>query len=272
MDMDVVAAASAMMSIARTADTSTRGHKRGLAMSEPSSPRSPSPKRTRQDAALQDQAELMRQAALHISTLEQKNAKLLDEVQKLQLAQPPTVLRVANVAVARQLRETVEALQTEKGQLQAGLEKLRTEHTSLVSTYSLSRTANASLLAECVRLRGEKDASVSEIAELRSENKTLTARVENAVLAANNARLQANLAKERRQNRKWGDEEVMALINGVRAVYRPTQCAMDWTAVLEQSPILQRSGRFPFDLKDKWRNLERTGVIPTPMPKSKQRR
>ncbi len=174
MDMDVVAAASAMMSIARTADTSTRGHKHGLATTEPSSPRSPSPKRTRQDATLQDQAELMQQAALYILTLEQKNAKLLDEVQKLQLAQPPTVLRVANVGVTRQLRETVKVLQTEKEQVQADLEKLRTEHTSLLSTYSLSRTANASLLAECVRLRAEKDASVSEIADLRSENKTLT--------------------------------------------------------------------------------------------------
>lgn len=271
MDMDVVAAASTMMSIARTTDTSTRGHKHRPS-TDSVSPRSPPPKRVCQDETLQDQAELMQQAALYISTLEQKNTTLLAEIQKLQLSQPPTVLRVANVGVARQLRETVQSLQAENTQLQADLTKLRTEHTALSSTYTLSRTANASLLAECVRLRTEKDASVTEIAELRSENKELTARVEHAVLAAKNARLQADLAKERRQNRKWDDEEVMALINGVRAVYKPTQCTMDWTAVLEQSPILRRNGRFPLDLKDKWRNLERTGVIPTPMPKRKQRR
>lgn len=150
-DMDVVAAASAMMSIARTSEPPVRvGQKRG-----------------RSSQNLEEQAELMQQAALHISTLEQKNAQLLEQVAKLQ--QPSTVLRVANTSVAQRLRAEVS----------------RTK-----AALDMSRAANASLLAEITRLRQEavrvladRDVALADNAKLRADRD---------IALADNAKLRAD--------------------------------------------------------------------------------
>lgn len=297
-EIDVVAAASAMMSMARTISIESHTHRQKLGRkvrSPTTEPLSPPSKRVHRETALEDQAELLQQAALHVATLEQKNNALEDQVQQLQRQlqqQQPTVLRVVNTGVVQQLRSTVESLQAANANLQLDMTKLRTDHTGLAATYNMSRTANASLLVEIARLRqantvttAEKDLLVAEVAQLRTdkdkaaadndaliaENKAITSSMVSLLAECNRLRAdhgsQPRSEKQRRQYRAWTDDETMALINGVRVVYDPMQRTMDWTAVLNQSPILLQNGRIPLDLKDKWRNLEHTGVIPIPMPK-----
>lgn len=243
-DMDVVAAASAMMSMVRRESLSPKHE-----LDPPSSP-PPQPKRQRL-SALDAEVALLQQTALHIATLEQKNAALLHQVEQLQAHPPPTVLRVVNVTLVQRLRSDNESLRS-------ALDKLRVEHTGLASAHNLSRQANASLITEITHLRTEKETAAAEIAKLVAQVAQLQRSVVEERLCA---------AKGRRRRVLWSSEETTALIQGVRAVYNPKQRDMDWTAVLAHSPILVQNGRLAVDLKDRWRNLERSGVIPIPMPR-----
>lgn len=62
----------------------------------------------------------------------------------------------------------------------------------------------------------------------------------------------------------WSDTELQALIAGIKVVWHPDQLRMDWTRVRDLFPTVL-GHRSPMDLKDKWRNLVKTGVMP-PMP------
>jgi len=68
-----------------------------------------------------------------------------------------------------------------------------------------------------------------------------------------------------RKRRRWADDEVSALLNGVKMVWNARQRCMDWSAVLRSADILKKNSRTPVDLKDKWRVMERNGIVP-PMP------
>jgi len=62
---------------------------------------------------------------------------------------------------------------------------------------------------------------------------------------------------------RWAD--VSALLNGVKMVWNARQRCMDWSAVLRSADILKKNSRTPVDLKNKWRVMERNGIVP-PMP------
>lgn len=73
-------------------------------------------------------------------------------------------------------------------------------------------------------------------------------------------------ASGRRVRSLWSDVEVHALVSGIKRVWRPDQRDMDWTAVLRLYPTVFGQ-RTALDLKDKWRNLVKSGLMP-PMPKA----
>lgn len=75
-----------------------------------------------------------------------------------------------------------------------------------------------------------------------------------------------NSQSGRRRRQVWTDEEVCALLAGVKMFWSPTQTKMDWLAIWKHFSILRQHGRTSLDLKDKWRNLEKQKRVP-PMPR-----
>jgi len=64
------------------------------------------------------------------------------------------------------------------------------------------------------------------------------------------------------QRLKWSDDEVLALIEGVKQFHAGKQSRMDWKSIRDKFEIFQQTGRTGVDLKDKWRNLEKSGLVP----------